>query len=107
MVHPDGENRGLMDLIPRCGMDIADAVTPYPMTKIDIAAYYDRWCRSGKLTIQGGIPEMFLLEESTNRDDLKKYMDHLSSRTKNLDECCNSFKDAVTIIMSINFIHIR
>jgi len=77
MVHPDGENRGLMDLIPRCGMDIADAVTPYPMTKIDIAAYYDRWCRSGKLTIQGGIPEMFLLEESTSRDDLKKYMDHL------------------------------
>jgi len=77
MVHPDGENRGLMDLIPRCGMDIADAVTPYPMTKIDIAAYYDRWCRSGKLTIQGGIPEMFLLEESTSRDDLKKYIDHL------------------------------
>jgi methylmalonyl-CoA mutase cobalamin-binding domain/chain len=77
MVHPDGENRGLMDLIPRCDMDIADAVTPYPMTKIDIAAYYDRWCRSGKITIQGGIPEMFLLEESTSRDDLTKYMDHL------------------------------
>jgi len=77
IVHPDGENRGLMDLIPRCDMDIADAVTPYPMTKIDIAEYYDRWCRSGKITIQGGIPELFLLEESTTRDDLKKYMDHL------------------------------
>jgi corrinoid protein of di/trimethylamine methyltransferase len=77
MVHPDGENRGLMDLVPRCGMDIADAVTPYPMTKIDVAEYYDRWCRSGKLTIQGGIPEMLLLEESTTRDDLKKYIDHL------------------------------
>jgi 5-methyltetrahydrofolate--homocysteine methyltransferase len=77
MVHPDGENRGLMDLVPQCGMDIADAVTPYPMTKIDVAEYYDRWCRSGKLTIQGGIPEMFLLEESTTRDDLKKYIDHL------------------------------
>jgi 5-methyltetrahydrofolate--homocysteine methyltransferase len=77
MVHPDGENRGLMDLIPRCDMDIADAVTPYPMTKIDIAEYYDRWCRSGKITIQGGIPEMFLLEESATRDDLKNYIDHL------------------------------
>ena len=77
MVHPDGENRGLMDLIPRCDMDIADAVTPYPMTKIDIAEYYERWCRSGKMTIQGGIPEMFLLEESTTRDDLKDYLDHL------------------------------
>jgi methanogenic corrinoid protein MtbC1 len=77
VVHPDGENRGLMDLIPDCEMDIADAVTPYPMTKIDIAEYYERWCRSGKMTIQGGIPEMFLLEESTTRDDLKNYLDHL------------------------------
>ena len=77
MVHPDGENRGLMDLIPQSEMDIADAVTPYPMTKIDIAEYYARWCRSGKMTIQGGIPEMFLLEESTTTDDLKKYIDHL------------------------------
>ena len=79
MVHPDGENRGLMDLIPQSDMDIADAVTPYPMTKIDIAEYYERWCRSGKMTIQGGIPEMFLLEESTTRDDLKNYLDHLFS----------------------------
>jgi hypothetical protein len=77
MMHPDGENRGLMDLIPQCDMDIADAVTPYPMTKVDIEEYYDCWCRSGKLTIQGGIPEMLLLEESTTRDDLKNYMDHL------------------------------
>jgi len=77
MVHPDGENRGLMDLIPRCEMDIADAVTPYPMTKIDIAQYYDRWCRSGKITIQGGIPEMFLLKESATWEDLKKYIAHL------------------------------
>ncbi|UCD79290.1 MAG: corrinoid protein, partial [Desulfobacterales bacterium] len=77
MVHPDGENRGLMDLIPQCDMDIADAVTPYPMTKIDIGEYYERWCRSGKMIIQGGIPEMFLLEESTTRDDLKDYLDHL------------------------------
>ena len=77
MVHPDGENRGLMDLIPQCHMDIADAVTPYPMTKIDIEEYYERWCRSGKMTIQGGIPEMFLLEESTTREDLKTYIDHL------------------------------
>jgi len=77
MVHPDGENRGLMDLIPQAEMDIADAVTPYPMTKVDIAEYYERRCREGKMTIQGGIPELFLLEESTTRDDLKDYIDHL------------------------------
>jgi len=77
VVHPDGENWGLMNLIPQSEMDIADAVTPYPMTKVDIAEYYERWCRSGKMTIQGGIPEMFLLEESTTTEDLKNYLDHL------------------------------
>ncbi len=77
IMHPDGENRGLMDLIPESGMDIADAVTPYPMTKVTIDEYYDRWCRSDKLTIQGGIPEIMLLEESTSWDDLKNYLDHL------------------------------
>ncbi len=77
VMHPDGENRGLMDLIPKCEMDIADAVTPYPMTKMDIKEYYERWCRSGKMTIQGGIPEIFLLEESTTRNELEHYIDHL------------------------------
>jgi len=77
VMHPDGENKGLMDLIPKCGMDIADAVTPYPMTKVTIDEYYDRWCRTDKLTIHGGIPETMLLEESTTQDDLKAYLDHM------------------------------
>ncbi len=76
-MHTDGENRGLMDLVPKCGMDIADAVTPYPMTKVTIDEYYDRWCRSGNLTIHGGIPENMLLEESTTWEDLKDYLDHM------------------------------
>ena len=75
--HPDGENKGLMDLIARSGVDVADAVTPYPMTKVTIDEYYDRWCRSGKLTIHGGIPEMLLVEESSTREDLKAFLDHL------------------------------
>ena len=77
VMHPDGENRGLMDLIPECGMDIADAVTPYPMTKVTIDEYYDRWCRPDKLTIHGGIPEIMLLEESTSWQDLEAYLDHM------------------------------
>ena len=66
-----------MDLIPVCGMDIADAVTPYPMTKVTIDEYYDRWCRSGNLAIHGGIPEIMLLEESTTWEDLEGYLDHM------------------------------
>jgi hypothetical protein len=77
ITHTDGENRGLMDLIANSRMDIADAVTPHPMTKVTIDEYYDRWCRTEKLTIHGGIPEMLLLRESSTREDLENYLDHL------------------------------
>ncbi len=85
-MHTDGENRGLMDLVPKCGMDIADAVTPYPMTKVTIDEYYDRWCRSGNLTIHGGIPEIMLLEESTSWEDLKGYLERLRLAATDLSE---------------------
>ncbi len=75
--HPDGENQGLMELLTDSGMDVADAVTPYPMTKVRIEDYYEQWCRPGHLTIHGGIPEMLLLEKSTTREDLKDFMDNL------------------------------
>ncbi len=80
--HPDGENRGLMDLIARSGVDVADAVTPFPMTKVTIEEYYDRWCRQANITIHGGIPEMFLLRESSTWDDLKGFIDHLFQAIK-------------------------
>ncbi|MBW1816956.1 MAG: hypothetical protein JRJ60_07330 [Deltaproteobacteria bacterium] len=65
VTHPDGENTGLMDLLARSRMDVADAVTPFPMTKVKIEEFYDRWCRPGHMTIHGGIPEFLLLEESS------------------------------------------
>jgi corrinoid protein of di/trimethylamine methyltransferase len=77
IMHPDGENQGLMDLIADSRMDVADAVTPYPMTKVRIEEYYDRWCRPGHLTIHGGIPEMLLLEKSSTMEDLEMFLDNL------------------------------
>ena len=76
-IHPDGENNLLMDILADCGADVCEAVTPYPMTKVGIDEYYDRWCRSGKLTIWGGIPESMLLEKSATEEDFKAYLDHL------------------------------
>lgn len=76
-IHPDGENNLLMDILADCGADVCEAVTPYPMTKVGIDEYYDRWCRSGKLTIWGGIPESILLEKSATEEDFKAYLDHL------------------------------
>ncbi len=76
-IHPDGENNLLMDILADCGADVCEAVTPYPMTKVGIAAYYNAWCRSGKLTIWGGIPESLLLEKSTTDEEFEAYLDHL------------------------------
>jgi len=73
--HCDGENLGLMDLIRDSAMHVAEAVTPYPMTKVKIEEYYRRW--SDKLTIWGGIPEILLMAETATEQDLEAYLDHL------------------------------
>lgn len=73
--HCDGENLGLMDLIRDSGMHVAEAVTPYPMTKVKIEEHYRRW--SDKLTIWGGIPEILLMEETATDEDLESYLDLL------------------------------
>lgn len=77
MLHPDGENNRLMDLLADCGADVCEAVTPFPMTKVTLDEYYDKWCRSDKLTIWGGIPESMLLEKSTTDADFEAFLDHL------------------------------
>jgi corrinoid protein of di/trimethylamine methyltransferase len=73
--HCDGENLGLMDLLRDSGMHVAEAVSPFPMTKVKIEEYYRRW--SDKLTIFGGISESLLLEDTTTDEDFEAYLDHL------------------------------
>ena len=73
--HCDGENLGLMDLIRDSGMDVAEAICPYPMTKVKIGEYYERW--ADRLTIFGGIPSNLLLAETTSDDEFEAYLDHL------------------------------
>ena len=36
LCHCDGENKGLLDLLPESGMDVAEAICPQPMTKVTI-----------------------------------------------------------------------
>jgi methylmalonyl-CoA mutase cobalamin-binding domain/chain len=75
LVHCDGENFGLMDLIRDSGMNVAEAICPYPMTKVTIEEYYRRW--SDKLTIFGGIPSNMVLAESATDEEFEAYLDHL------------------------------
>jgi corrinoid protein of di/trimethylamine methyltransferase len=75
LCHTDGENRGLMDYLFDCGMDIADSVCPAPMTKVSLAEYCARWGK--RITIQGGIPSNLLLADAATDEDFENYLDHL------------------------------
>jgi corrinoid protein of di/trimethylamine methyltransferase len=74
--HCDGENQGLIDLIADSGMHVAEAVCCAPMTKLPIETYYERWCKSGKLTLMGGLVQSLLSPATASLDDLKSYLDH-------------------------------
>ena len=75
LCHCDGENKGLLDLIPESGMDIAEAVCPQPMTKVTISEVKKAF--KGKVTIFGGIPSVALLEESMSDEEFEKFMKNL------------------------------
>jgi len=61
LTHADGENRGLLDLYVRSGVDIADSVCPAPMTRLSLREVREAF--SGSVTILGGIPSVNLLED--------------------------------------------
>jgi methylmalonyl-CoA mutase cobalamin-binding domain/chain len=74
--HCDGENQGLIDLIADSGMHVAEAVCCAPMTKLPIETYCERWCKSGKLTIMGGLIQSMLSPATSSLEDLNAYLDH-------------------------------
>ncbi len=64
--HTDGENNGLMELIPETGMHVAESICPYPMTKVPLEEYSRRW--SGRLTLFVGRPSTIVIADSTPED---------------------------------------
>ncbi|MDR2946880.1 MAG: corrinoid protein [Candidatus Adiutrix sp.] len=75
IAHCDGENFGLMDLLPDSGFQVAEAVCPWPMTKVKIQEYYQKW--HGRLTIFGGVPSNLLLDDLCTDADFNGYLDGL------------------------------
>ena len=75
LCHCDGENKGLLDLIPESGIDIAEAICPRPMTKVTIREVKKAF--QGKVTIFGGVPSVALLEESMPEDEFEAFMENL------------------------------
>lgn len=72
LCHCDGENKGLLGLIRESGMDIAEAICPYPMTKMTIGEV--KKALQGKITIFGGVPSVALLENNMPDEEFEKFM---------------------------------
>ena len=72
LTHTDGENEGLLDLLPQCGIDVAESYCLVPMTKVSITAYKRAF--GGKTTIFGGVPSVALLEESMSDAGFEAHM---------------------------------
>jgi hypothetical protein len=75
LCHCDGENTGLLELIRESGIDIAEAVTPQPMTKFTITEAKKAF--QGKVTILGGVPSVVLMEEAMSEEEFEKFMKNL------------------------------
>ena len=75
VTHTDGENEALMDLIAASRVDMAESITPFPMTKLKVKKYYEKW--SPKMTLMGLIPECVMLPGETSDDEFEAFLDEL------------------------------
>ena len=73
--HCDGDNKGLIDLIRESGIDVAEAVCPFPMTKVTLTEV--RRAFQGKVTVFGGIPSNTLLESTMSDDEFETFINTL------------------------------
>lgn len=58
VVHGDGEMRVLLSKLMECGVQVVEALTPKPMTSIDISEVRQLW--KDRVAIWGGVPSIIL-----------------------------------------------
>ncbi len=73
--HWCGQLHRLLPLIPECGLDIIEAMTPKPMSQVDMAEAMD--LLEGEVAVQGGIPSVYMCNEGCTRDELTRYIEQL------------------------------
>ena len=73
--HWCGQLHRLLPLMPACGLDIIEAMTPYPMSQVDMPAAME--LLEGKIAVQGGIPSIYMCEQGCTRDELACYIEDL------------------------------
>jgi uroporphyrinogen-III decarboxylase len=74
VVHGDGEMQALLDKLMACRVQVVEALTPQPMTSIDVAATRQLW--ADRVVMWGGIPSV-ILTPTYSDDEFERCMEDL------------------------------
>jgi len=74
VVHGDGEMDRLLERLMTCGVQVVEALTPQPMTSIDVAATRELW--KDRVTMWGGLASVILTEAYSDAD-FERYVEEL------------------------------
>ena len=73
-IHGDGEMNKLLELMPQTHVDVVEAITPQPMTSIDLARLRELWADGP--AIWGGVAAIVLTDTFAD-SEFKQFMDDL------------------------------
>ena len=74
VVHGDGDMRGLLEKLMVCGVQVVEAVTPKPMTSIDIADTRRLW--TDRVAMWGGLATV-VLTDTFSEDEFEAFLEDL------------------------------
>jgi uroporphyrinogen-III decarboxylase len=74
VVHGDGEMRQLLERLMLCGVQVVEALTPKPMTSIDVAATRRLW--GNRVVMWGGLASV-ILTETFSDEAFEQYLEDL------------------------------
>ena len=74
VVHGDGDMKLLLGRLMDCGVQVVEALTPQPMTSIDVADTRRLW--QDRVTMWGGIPSV-ILTPTSSEEQFERYLEDL------------------------------
>jgi hypothetical protein len=100
LTHTDGENKGLLPYFLEGKIDIADSITPSPMTSLTLGQVREAF--AGKITVWGGIPSVSVLENSMNDYEFDSFIHDLFTQMGRGDHLILSIADTAPPAMKFS-----
>ena len=92
VVHGDGEMRVLLERLMDCGVQVVEALTPKPMTKIDVARTRRIW--GDRVAMWGGLATVILTDVFTE-EEFERFLEDLFAAVAPGDRFILGFGDNV------------